>query len=139
MTLLNQFSVHAKAVSLGQAINIQVNICFLGTEQLHFFMVQNKRLFFLMRGSGQLRNCHPRILLAWSFLWSSVVQKGKCISSPACSVSFFFLMSCGRIQDTRGFSFSCSSRCLEADAQEDDGKSLLTGYTSCRGSAMQSP
>lgn len=58
-----------------------------------------------MRGSGQLRNCHPRILLAWSFLWSSVVQKGKCISSPACSVSFFFLCPVGgyRIQGDLAF------------------------------------
>lgn len=72
-------------------------------------------------------------LVLLDFLWSSVVRKGKCTSSPAYSVSIF--MSRGRIQqDTRGFSFSCSSRCLEADAYEDDGKNLLTGYVSCQGS-----
>lgn len=58
-----------------------------------------------MRDAGQLTNCHSSILLAWSwvfFLLSSVVRKGKCNSSPACSVLYFFVF-CGRIQEDSVF------------------------------------
>jgi len=40
------------------------------------------------------------------------------------------------MQDTRGFSFSYSSRCLKADAWEEDGKSLFIAYVSHQGLAM---